>query len=94
MTKEELKKIVKFLKLDTNEKVLENLESDFEKLEEEMIKLKSIDVEGIEPMYMIDESPITLMREDVPQNGFTKEQVLHNSKNHDSTYVTIEKVVK
>ncbi|CAM9102454.1 Asp-tRNA(Asn)/Glu-tRNA(Gln) amidotransferase subunit GatC [Mycoplasma marinum] len=94
MTKETLKEIVKSLKLKPEEGVLNNLEKDFEEIKSSFEHLKTINIEGVEPMYRIDETPTTFLREDVPSEGFTREQVLHNAPTHDGTYITMKRVVK
>ncbi len=94
MTRESLKEIVKSLKLETTEEVLNGLETDYEKIHKAFLDLKKISIEGVKPMYRIDETPTTFLREDKPLKGFTKEEVLHNAPTHDNTFVTMKRVVK
>ncbi len=94
MTKKLLKEIVKSLKLNPTEEVLNGLERDFKKIKGSFEELKKINVENVKPMYRVDETPILFLREDTPVEGFTKEQVLHNAPTKDETFVTMKRVVK
>ncbi len=94
MTKESLREIVKSLKLQPTEEVLNGLERDHEKIKASFEELKKIDTENVKPMYRVDDTPTVFLREDVPVEGFTKEQVLHNAPTKDETFVTMKRVVK
>ena len=94
MTKESLREIVKSLKLEPTEEVLNGLERDFKKIKAAFEELKTIDIENVAPMYRVDETPTLFLREDKPVEGFSKEQVLHNAPTKDETFVTMKRVVK
>ncbi len=94
MTKESLKQIVKSLKLEPTEEVLNGLERDFKKIKASFEELKTIDTKNVAPMYRVDETPTFFLREDKPVEGFSKEQVLHNAPTKDETFVTMKRVVK
>lgn len=93
MIKSELLKQVKKIHLNTSEEVLKKLEVESEVLLKKIDHLKSIDVNGIEPMSRIDETPISFLREDVEGEVFPRKFILENAPETVDNYVAIKKVV-
>ncbi len=91
---EELVKIANTLQLEPTNEVLSGLEKDAVKIEENLKCLKSINVDNVEPMFRVDDTPISFLREDRPGETLTKEQVIKNAKTKTGDFITIKKVVK
>ncbi len=91
---EDLIRIAKTLQLNPTQEVLEGLKRDSRKIHQNLESLKSIDIENVEPMFRVDETPISFLREDIPGETFTNEQVLKNASTTKGPFITIKKVVQ
>lgn len=93
MNKEELKKQAAKLHLDTHDEILNAIEKEGDELLAQINALKSIDISGVTPMTRVDETPVSLFREDVPGKAFEKEKLLENAPLDKAGYIVISKVV-
>ena len=91
--KEKLKSQVKTLHLHTKDQIINEIVFDWYQFEKRINHLKSINIENIEPMTRIDETAISLLREDVPKAHFKKNLFLQNAPEVEGDYVALRKVV-
>lgn len=94
MNKAELKKQAAKLHLDTHDEILNAIEKEGDQLLAQINAMKSIDVSGVKPMLRVDETPITLFREDIPGETFDKDKLLKNAPESKAGYIVLAKVVK
>lgn len=96
MSREYLRKMAKDILIDIDEDVLEALIKEFNKIDEHLSRIKNINVEGIEPMFLIDEELTSYLREDKvnEQLLIKKQDLLSNAAAKNEDYVIIRKVVR
>lgn len=96
ITKENMKIVANDLMIDVDEDVVEGIILDFEEIQKHLELIKSIDVSGVKPMFLIDESNTSYLREDEPidDNILKKEFILDNASRKNGDYVLVKKVVK
>ncbi|UUD37006.1 glutamyl-tRNA(gln)amidotransferase subunit C [Mycoplasmopsis californica] len=90
-----LKAIASDLLIDVDDDVVESIIKEFAGIKAHFDLIKSMNVENVEPMFLVDESPILLMREDVETDNYlSKETILKNANRKNKDYVVVKKVVK
>ncbi|WP_406617318.1 aspartyl/glutamyl-tRNA amidotransferase subunit C [Mycoplasmopsis adleri] len=98
ITKEELKTIVKSIELDTNDAVLDQILLLWKDLSKRIDSLNDFDTTNVKPLSHINEVPIVdFLREDEVNTelvSIKKQDLLDNTKEHDSDYIITNKVVK
>ena len=85
--------VSKKIKLKVNDEVSKKLSNDWHKLEKQILDLKSIDTDGINPMVRIDPTPESFLREDIPSEVLDKKFILDNAPEKDDDFIIISKVV-
>lgn len=94
MDRKKIIELANLIKINPTEEVLNLLESEFNSIKKMLDKLDDLDVENLEPMSHIDETPVDLLREDVVENfESNKEILLKNSKDSTEDFVKIERVI-
>ncbi len=91
--KEKFVLMTKKILINIDENVLNSLQNEFYYIEENMNKIKDIDIEGVEPMARISQ-PITFLREDIEGPTLPKEKLLSNSHTHNDDYVIMKRILK
>ena len=71
----------------------ENIKKDLNAILGFCDKLKELDTTGVEPLVYISNVK-NVLREDVVEQGLTKEQALSNAPSKDSDYFKMPKVIK
>ncbi|QZE12551.1 aspartyl/glutamyl-tRNA amidotransferase subunit C [Mycoplasma sp. Ms02] len=97
ISKDKLKEIAKSLMLEPTQDVLNGLEDDWHKIEEQITWLDKINTDNIAAMTHIDESyQIDFLREDEEDMSWSvsKSQILENAKESDGDYIITGKVVQ
>lgn len=79
--------------LQFNDAEREEIKNDLEKMIGFVDKLKELDTTGIEPLLHMT-SNINILREDIPGNMLTQQQVLQNAPNNDEKFIKVPKVIK
>ncbi|GAB4239211.1 MAG: Asp-tRNA(Asn)/Glu-tRNA(Gln) amidotransferase subunit GatC [Ekhidna sp.] len=93
ITDEIIKKTAYLARIEIQERELELLKSDLQKMINWVDKLQEVDTEGVEPLtHMTTE--INRFREDTSANTISREQGLKNAPKHDATYFRVPKVIK
>ena len=79
------------LKFDNTKEIEVQLINLYDVLRTDINKMKMIDTNNIEPMTRVDNSPISFLREDIPEDeSLTKEQLLSNASSVDESFVIIK----
>jgi aspartyl-tRNA(Asn)/glutamyl-tRNA(Gln) amidotransferase subunit C len=79
------------LTFDNNEKA--KIKQDLERILELCESLNKIDTEGVEPLIHMTNSE-NIVREDNPQQEFSREELLKNAPKKDSDYFRVPKVIE
>lgn len=95
ITKEKLKEYAEKLMFDMDEKEYETLEKEFEIILKQMDLIGKIEnIKDVEPMTF----PFTIegvkLREDIPEESLSIEDVLKNAKDVENSMVKVPKVVE
>lgn len=90
-----MKKMAQELLIDADDDVIEALIAEWSQIKHHLDLIIQIDVEGIEPMAVVDESPTSFMREDIETTDYlNKKDLLDNAARKNEDYIIIKKVVK
>lgn len=90
-----MKKMAQELLIDADDDVIEALIAEWSQIKHHLDLIIQIDVEGIEPMAVVDESPTLFMREDIETTDYlNKKDLLDNAARKNEDYIIIKKVVK
>ena len=71
----------------------EAIKKDLEKITAFCEQLNAIDTDGVEPLIYLTDND-TVLREDISNSDFTKEQALKNAPKADSDFFRVPKVIK
>lgn len=93
MTKEKFISMANKILISIDDEVLKLIELEFNFIQENMNKIKEINVDNIEPMSRIS-PPITFLREDIVGPSLEKEKLLSNSFKHNEDYVIMKRILK
>lgn len=93
ITKEEVEKLADLARLQLDEKTVERMAVDMDKMLLFIEKLNELDTENLEPLVYMNED-VNVLREDVVTNDFTQKDALHNAPDSDSDYIRVPKVLK
>lgn len=95
MKKEDFLELSKKILVNATDEVLIELEKEYDFIHENIIFLKNINVEGVEPMVRISSPlPYETLREDIEEPHFKKEKWLQNSNNNNNKSVIIKRTIK
>lgn len=92
LQKEEVLKIAKLSKLRLNEEELEKMQIDLNKIFAHIEELNELDVEGIEPLYNVN-NIVDVTRNDDVKNTVKKQDFLNNAPNKDSDFIILPRIV-
>ncbi|MGL5204896.1 MAG: Asp-tRNA(Asn)/Glu-tRNA(Gln) amidotransferase subunit GatC [Metamycoplasmataceae bacterium] len=79
--------------INIDENVLNSLEEEFYFIQENMNRIKNINIDNVEPMARISK-PITFLREDIEGPSLDKEKLLSNATDHNEDYVIMKRILK
>jgi len=93
INKEKVKKLAKLARLNFDNKDIESMVSDLEKMLKFVEKLNEVNTEDISPLTHIHQD-INIYREDKTHTLDIKAQILENAPNHNSDYIKVPKVLR
>ncbi len=92
LEREEVLKLAKLSRLEVAEGDIDSVKGHLDKMLDHMEALKSLDLSNVEPMTGV-ENGATILREDVPVQGFTLEQAFANAPAVENDHFAIPKVI-
>lgn len=93
MTKEKFISMTNKILINIDEDVLKLLEQEFYFIQDNMNKIKFINVDNIEPMARISQ-PISFLREDIVTTSLDKKKLLSNAFEHNEDYIIMKRILK
>ena len=90
MTKDKLIELSKNLKLRPKPEVLDALSHLSDDLLKSIDLIKNFETDA-KPMARVDETPISFLREDIPQPGLSKDDLLSNAPQVEGDFVAVPK---
>ena len=87
MDKETLKHIAELSRISLTDKELEKFTPQMETILDSAKELQKIDTKGISPMKR--HVPFSSLREDIPQDSLTQEEVLKNAKHKEKGHIKV-----
>lgn len=92
INKEMIDRLSDLAKLDFNEDEKENIMKDMNRVLSYCEKLNEVNTDGVEPLIFMSDN-VNLLREDVPQNNFSKQDALRNAPAKDSDFFRVPKFI-
>ncbi|MBP7512174.1 MAG: Asp-tRNA(Asn)/Glu-tRNA(Gln) amidotransferase subunit GatC [Bacteroidia bacterium] len=92
INKEMIDRLSDLAKLDFNEEEKENIMKDMNRVLSYCEKLNEVNTDGVEPLIFMSDN-VNLLREDVPQNNFSKQDALRNAPAKDSDFFRVPKFI-
>lgn len=92
LEREEILKLAKLSRLEIKEDEIESMKGHLDKMLAHLDALKALDLSHVEPMTAV-ENGATILREDVPVQGFTLEQAFRNAPAVENDHFAIPKVI-
>jgi len=93
ISREDIIKLADLARLELSEEQIAEMDSDMQKMLGFVEKLRELDVDHLEPVrYMTSNENV--LREDVMESKYTKEDALRNAPLKDSDYIKVPKVLK
>lgn len=93
ISKEEINKLAHLSRLELNEKAVEKMQADMDKILDFVAQIEKLDIEGVEPLtYMTDETNV--LREDTIVQDITHADALKNAPDADTDYFRVSTVKK
>jgi aspartyl-tRNA(Asn)/glutamyl-tRNA(Gln) amidotransferase subunit C len=89
---DEVLKLAKLSRLSISEEEIPAVKSHLDKMLNHLEALKALDLSNVEPMTAV-ETGETVLREDVPVQGFTLEQAFANAPAVENDHFAIPKVI-
>ena len=89
---DEVLKLAKLSRLSISEEEIPAVKGHLEKMLNHLEALKALDLSNVEPMTAV-ETGETVLREDVPVQGFTLEQAFANAPAVENDHFAIPKVI-
>jgi len=93
INKEMIERLSDLAKLDFNEAEKENIIKDMNRVLSYCEKLNEVNTDGVEPLIFMSDN-VNLLREDEPQNNFSKEDALRNAPAKDSDFFRVPKFIE
>lgn len=92
LDKEFFNKVGKKIYIEANEKFINTLQQEFERIHQNLEKLQKIDTTNIEPLIRVG-NPITILREDEIDSEISleKKQALANAKEKNEDFIIIQR---
>jgi len=92
LEREEVLKLAKLSRLSVSEEEIPALKGHLDKMLNHLETLKALDLSNVEPMTGV-ENDATILREDVPMQGFSLEQAFANAPAVENDHFAIPKVI-
>ncbi len=92
LEREEVLKLAKLSRLSVSEEEIPALKGHLDKMLNQMEALKALNLADVEPMTGVDNGA-TILREDVPVQGFTLDQAFANAPAVENDHFAIPKVI-
>ena len=89
---EEVLKLAKLSRLEVAESDINSVKGHLDKMLDHMEALKALDLSNVEPMTAVENGE-TILREDVPVQGFTLDQAFANAPAVENDHFAIPKVI-
>ena len=89
---EEVLKLAKLSRLSISEEEIPAIKGHLDKMLDHLDALKALDLSHVEPMTAVENGE-TILREDVPVQGFTLEQAFANAPAVENDHFAIPKVI-
>ncbi len=91
--KKDVEKLAHLSRLQLDEKAIEDMQGDMNKMLHFVEKINELDLEDIEPLaYMSEE--VNVLRTDEVKQVITHEEALKNAPDKDTDYFRVPKVIK
>ena len=91
--KKDVEKLAHLSRLQLNDKEIEAMQGDMNKMLTFVEKINELDLDGVEPLaYMSDE--VNVLREDNVKQDITHDEALKNAPDKDTDYFRVPKVIK
>ncbi|MCQ2089891.1 MAG: Asp-tRNA(Asn)/Glu-tRNA(Gln) amidotransferase subunit GatC [Fibrobacter sp.] len=92
LEREEVLKLAKLSRLSVSEEEIPALKGHLDKMLNQMEALKALNLSDVEPMTGVDNGA-TILREDVPVQGFTLDEAFANAPAVENDHFAIPKVI-
>ena len=92
LEREEVLKLAKLSRLEVAESDIESVKGHLDKMLNHLEALKALDLSDVEPMTAV-ENGATILREDVPVQGFSLEKAFMNAPAVENDHFAIPKVI-
>ena len=92
-SKEQIEHMAEICKLKFSEEEVEEFTEKFSGIVKYVEKINELDLEGVEPTYGVN-THIQIFREDVVEEGLSKEEILQNAPEKQYGYFKILKIVE
>lgn len=92
LEREEVLKLAKLSRLSVSEEEIPALKGHLDQMLNHLETLKALDLSNVEPMTGV-ENDATILREDVPVQGFSLEQAFANAPAVENDHFAIPKVI-
>ena len=92
ITETDVRHVAKLSRLALSDDEIATFTRQLEQVMQHIDKLKSVDIEGVEPMVHAHEQT-NVLRDDVEQPGLSVEQALHNAPQRDDPFFKVPKVL-
>ncbi|MES2121182.1 MAG: Asp-tRNA(Asn)/Glu-tRNA(Gln) amidotransferase subunit GatC [Chlamydiota bacterium] len=94
LDEKELEKLIHLCRIDCTEEEKKNLHAHLANVLKYVEQLSSVDTEGVEPCYRVNETSSTVTRKDVPGNLLSRERFLANAPSHVGGMIRVPPVIK
>ncbi len=88
-----IERLSELAKLDFDPAEKENIKNDLNRILSYFEKLNEVNTDGVEPLIFMSEN-VNLLREDEPQQAYTKADALKNAPAKDSDYFRVPKFIE
>ena len=92
LEREDVLKLAKLSRLEVAEGDIDSVKGHLDKMLDHMEALKALDLSNVEPMTAVENGE-TILREDVPVQGFTLDQAFANAPAVENDHFAIPKVI-
>ena len=91
--KKDVEKLAHLSRLELDDKAIEDMQSDMNKMLSFVEKINALDLDGVEPLaYMSDE--VNVFRKDEVKQDISHDEALKNAPDKDTDYFRVPKVIK
>ena len=93
INKEIIDRLSELSKLDFDPSEKENIKNDLNRILSYFEKLNEVNTDGVEPLIFMSEN-VNLLREDEPEQAYSKKDALKNAPAKDSDYFRVPKFIE